>query len=248
LEEIGSSRVHVLNPDALDGVVHTADNEIAAEGLAQTDFGSSSAFVKNATDVVQFAVVEVLLELQFLIEQPGFHKGQLIILQARTGLSAQSNLLAAPLEEWRIEQIKIALGEFHEGHQVFDGVETCTDHEITGVSFFHRYHHVFPVRNVGGFDGEIHFFEVIQTFQALLAQFGPDHVERFSGSNRQFATQDLVFGLGVSSDLDFLDVGAVAFLDLVIQVDGSFFGVGGFDFPNAGVSLVAGGEVPFGFV
>jgi HEAT repeat protein len=51
----------------------------------------------------------------------------------------------------------------------------------------------------------IHFLEVIQAFQAGLADFDAHHVKRFPGGDCQFPADDAVLGFGVALDLDFLD-------------------------------------------
>ena len=120
-----------------------------------------------------------------------------------------------------MEQIEIALRHFRKADERVHRTEAGAEGEIAGVLFLDVDDRGLSApgnRRVGRLRPHVHLVEVIQAFQALLADLDAHHVEDFAGRNGQFAADDLVLGLEVAADLDFLDVGFLAFVDLKFQV------------------------------
>ena len=103
------------------------------------------------------------------------------------------------------------------------------------------------VRHRGRFHLRLHLLEIAHLFQAALAPLDTDHVENLARGDGQLASDDLVFGLGISLDLDLLNArDALVFaLDFVDQVDCAALRVRHFDRLDSHVDVTAASiEIP----
>ena len=189
-------------------------------------------------------------EFEFAVKEPRFDESELVVLATGADLRSDLEFLAAALEERRFGDVEVALAEFDEADEVFHRVEAGADDEVAGaLGFFGDFDdEVFAVGNVCGFNAEVDGVEVLKPFQPHLAEAGAHHVERIAGSDGQFTADDFVFCFGVAADVDLIDEVFLPFLDLVVQVHGSFRSVGGLDGKNSGIALVLRAEVAGAFV
>src|SRR5665213_2982463 len=194
----------------------------AGQRAGEADLGAGAGFVVNIIGafIIQLVAVKVNAQYQFAVEEPRFDEGKLVVLLHRAQLDLQADFFAAAGEVRRVEQVKIALRDFREGRQLFHRTETGADAEVAGVFFLDVDDEIFPAgnRRVGRFGIHVHLVKILQVFQALLADFHAHHFEHFAGRDVQFAADDLVLGLEVAVDLDFLDVGFLCVANLIFQI------------------------------
>jgi hypothetical protein len=118
--------------------------------------------------------------------------------------SPQLQLLPAPGEGRRIEQIKIALLHFHRADDALHGAEAGADGEIAGALLLHADDQVLAVGHVGVLRLGVHLARSNPGPPgAILADFDADHVIDLAGINGQFAAQHAVLGFDVAFDDDF---------------------------------------------
>ena len=79
-----------------------------------------------------------------------------------------------------MKQIEIPLSDLGKAHQRIHRAEPGAHGQVARVFFFHTHDQVLPVRNIGRFGSRVHFFEVLQSFEALFAHVDADHVEHFA--------------------------------------------------------------------
>ena len=120
-----------------------------------------------------------------------------------------------------VEQIEIALGEFHEPNQLVDRAEPAAETERTGPFFLHQDREVFAARYVCIFRISLDFCKITQVLQTFLGYIHADGVEDISRRNENFATNHLILGARVTLNIDPVHKRAGALFDLIMHIDPS---------------------------
>ena len=233
--------VAVREPD-LDVLQRVADvaDEIARQLAGESDAGTGLTLIVVVGEEVQVAVIQVDAQGEPFAQEPGLDKGRDVILATGTHLGPQTGLLTRTREIGRIRDVKISLTDFDEADHRVHRTETGAESDVAGVLFLDRDDEVFSVGNVGRFWLGLYLLEELHLFEAALGHLGPHHVEGLARRDGQFATDDLVLGLGVALDLDLLDVELVALLDAVLQVESAFLDIGDLLGLGAGFDVAPG--------
>src|SRR5206468_9334620 len=120
--------------------------------------------------------------------------------------------------------------------------EAGADLNVARVLFGDGDDEVAAARDVGFLGRGLDFLEVVQTFQAGLADLDVDHVEDLAGIDGQLAPDHAVLGLGVATNFDFLDLRLLALADLVLDVYRAGLRVGVAAGGDFGVDVAFGAE------
>ena len=179
---------------------------------------------------------QVHAEAELAVEEPRLDKRNFQVLAHGADLHAHAGLLTAAGEIGRMEQIEIGLRNFRVAHQGVHGTETGAHGEVAGIFFTYVDDEVFLAgrRRINRLRSQVNLFKVFQAFQALLADLDAHHVQHVAGRNRQFAAEDLVLGLEIAADLNFLDVGFFT----VVQIDAQSLPLRNLDVTLAAVKIL----------
>ena len=134
-------------------------------------------------------------------------------------LDAGAEFLAAPGEGRPIQQVEVALAQLDEADQVFDRAVAGAEIERAGAFLLHLHEKILPAWNARVLRVGIDFLEVAEILQPLLTDVDAGGVEDIARQDDDFTAQHLVFGAGISCDVDSLDKGAGAFRDDVGEID-----------------------------
>ncbi len=142
----------------------------------------------------------------------------------RAVLHPQSELLAGASEAGPIQQIKIALRQFNKTDQLVNGAEAGAETQRASPFLLHFNRQIFASRDSCVFRISFDFGKVAQVFQALFTSLHPHGVEDIARRDQNLTADHLVLGAGVAHDIDPLNKEAVAFFDLVMDIDAPWTG------------------------
>ena len=100
-----------------------------------------------------------------------------------------------------MKQIKIRLFQREETHNAIDRAEARPHPHLAGRLFFDQHIHI-AIAGAGRFARDFHIAEVLQVFEAGFGGFEFDGIEHVTRFERDFASDDLVLGLGVAGNVD----------------------------------------------
>src|SRR5258706_14795042 len=173
------------NADILNSITKAADEEIAPQRASQTHLHPSARFVIEAagTDEAKLAMVGIDAKRQLLAKNPRLDERREVILPFGAQLHPQPKLLPAADKGRRMKQIEVALAHFNETDNRIHRAEPGAHRQIASVLFVYADHKVLMIRHIRPLRPGIDLFEVLQPFQALLADFDLYHVEHFTRRN-----------------------------------------------------------------
>ena len=212
----------------LQRVADAADEKVAAQRASHAEAAADQGFAEEIVraEVIQFAVVEVDVEVQLPLQKPRLDELGFKVFALRAVLDAQAEFLAGPGEGGRMEQIEVALVHLGVTDEGIHRAEARADGHVAGLFFLDTHDEVFPVGHVGRLGTCIHLAEVIQAFDAHLAVVDAHHVEHVAGRDGQFSADDAILGFDVAANLNFLDEGFLALVNFEFQIHRAAFRVG----------------------
>src|SRR6185436_8046959 len=129
---------------------------------------------------------------QFAAQEPRFDEIDQVILLFGPDRGAQADFLAGAGKIRRIEQVTVALADFHEADQAFNRSKAGPYAHAARVLLRDLNDEVAPVRHIGRLGLNFDLFKKIQTLQTKLAALHLDHIEDFPGRDRQLTPDNAV--------------------------------------------------------
>src|SRR6185437_9088746 len=170
---VGADRIRVQqDANVLQCVAGAANEKITAQRACEPDASARLYFIIKTLETLEVQVVPVQIhaQLQFAAEEPRLDEFRFVILPLKTELDAQPEFLAATGEIRRMKQIKVALADFRKTHHGIHRAESGAHRQIARVFFLHANDEVFIALDFSGLGPRVHFLEILQALQALLAR------------------------------------------------------------------------------
>src|SRR5262245_34632970 len=127
-----------------------------------------------------------------------------------------------------MEQVEVALRNLREADQRIDRAEARTKREVPRILLVDRNNQVLATGNWGIriLRASIHFFEILQTLEALFAALNANHVESLAWGYRQLTPDHFVLCFRIAADLNLLNDVLLTLVDLKIQIHRAGLGIG----------------------
>src|SRR5574338_1671795 len=154
-----------------------------------------------------------------MIEKVRLSQRKQVILLLGSVLDPGSEFLTAAGKCRPVKKIEIALSELDESEQALYRAEACPEVECAGPFLLHLDEQILAARDPGVLGISIHFLEIAEVIESLLAGLDTNRVEDIAGKNEDFAAEHLVLGASIPRDVDPFDKGALALVDVVGEID-----------------------------
>src|SRR5688572_25116560 len=195
------------------------DRHEGPDRLSQLDRRAVIPLGVNIAEIIRLAEIEFAAEREAPVEEIRFRERQDDVFPARSILDTRPEFLAGPGEVRPVHDIEISLGHLDEAHQFIDGAKAGPEVQGAGSFLLHLNREILAAGHAGVYRISFDLGEVTEIIQPLLRRLDADTVENVTGRDQHFAADHLILRAGVADDVNPLNKGRPAFLDLVMHVD-----------------------------
>ena len=153
------------------------------------------------------------------IQQPRFGECDLGISPLGPTLQADAKLLSATGQAWPVRDVKISLRQLNKSDQTIDRAESGAEVKRTGPLFLDQKVKVLASCYASIDRKSVDLAKITKIFQALFGRLYSHRVENITRRDRHFTANHLVFRPRIAGDINAVNVGALALIDSIGQID-----------------------------
>ena len=153
------------------------------------------------------------------IQKPRFGERDLGVSPLGPALQADAKLLSGTGQAWPVRDVKIPLRQLNKSDQTINRAESGTEVKRTGPLFLDQKVKVLASFYAGIDRKSVDLAEIAKILQALFARLYSHSVENITRRDQHFTSNHFVFRPRIARDIDAVDVGALALIDSIGEIN-----------------------------